>query len=287
VFDDANQPLSESYSGGPLNGLSVTNGYVVVSGNAYLQRGVLALNTTVPSAANLLTVDYACDVTGRLTWITDASPDEQGANATYDYVANSDLVSQFQRGFSGMTRTTNYYDNLNRLTNTGTGTDWYGYGYDVASEGCAYNAANQRIGMTNLDASYWSYGYDALGQVTNGNKNWGDGTIALGQQFGYAFDEIGNRTGTSGLSNATYGANLLNQLASQARHESVAPRETFASRNVVTNRTVPGVVNVMGSATNAATASVNNHRAYRHGNYYQWPLAVTNTVRADNGPWQF
>jgi RHS repeat-associated protein len=92
--------------------------------------------------------------------------------------------------------------------------------------------------------------------VTNGNKNWSDGTAAVGQQFGYAFDEIGNRTATSGLSNATYGANLLNQY---------------------TNRTVPGVVDVMGSATNLATVSVNNHRAYRHGNYYQWPLAVTNT----------
>jgi hypothetical protein len=92
--------------------------------------------------------------------------------------------------------------------------------------------------------------------VTNGNKNWSDGTAAVGQQFGYAFDEIGNRTATSGLSNATYGANLLNQY---------------------TNRTVPGVVDVMGSATNFATVSVNNHRAYRHGNYYQWPLAVTNT----------
>lgn len=33
-----------------------------------------------------------------------------------------------------------------------------------------------------------------LGQVKSGKKYWADGTPVAGQQFEYAFDEIGNRT---------------------------------------------------------------------------------------------
>jgi hypothetical protein len=38
--------------------------------------------------------------------------------------------------------------------------------------------------------------YDSLCQVTGGNKFWADGTPVAGQQFDYAFDNIGNRTQT-------------------------------------------------------------------------------------------
>ena len=69
--------------------------------------------------------------------------------------------------------------------------------------------------------------------MTAGRKFWGDGTPVAGQQFGYAFDDIGNRTQTetSGDANgrnqrvANYYANTLNQL---------------------TNRDVPGYVEVQG-----------------------------------------
>jgi len=46
------------------------------------------------------------------------------------------------------------------------------------------------------DGSYWVYGYDALGQLTGANKYFWDGTPVAGQQFGYTFDTIGNRTAT-------------------------------------------------------------------------------------------
>jgi len=57
----------------------------------------------------------------------------------------------------------------------------------------AYNSANQRTAVTNADASSWLYGYDSLGQVTSGKKYFSGGIPVAGQQFEYAFDDIGNR----------------------------------------------------------------------------------------------
>src|SRR5665213_1080811 len=103
----------------------------------------------------------------------------------------------------------------------------------------SYNLANQRTGVTNADGSYWAYQYDSLGQVTNAVRRWSDGTLVAGQQCGYAFDTIGNRIQTltggdssgSNLRSATYAANNLNEY---------------------TSRTVPGYVEMQGSAnTNA------------------------------------
>ena len=107
-------------------------------------------------------------------------------------------------------------------------------------------------------------GMISLGQVTNGVKKWGDNTLVAGQQLGYGFDTIGNRTMTlaGGDSNggsrrlASYAANLLNQY---------------------TSRTVPGAVDVIGSATNTATVWVNQVGAYRKTNYFWRALPVTNS----------
>jgi len=56
------------------------------------------------------------------------------------------------------------------------------------------------------------YGYDTLGQVTTGAKKWPDGSLIVGQQYAYAFDDIGNRrTSTLNSRLSTYSANSLNQ----------------------------------------------------------------------------
>src|SRR6266550_7486627 len=96
--------------------------------------------------------------------------------------------------------TTKQYDLLNRLTNTtsvSSVASWFVY---------AYNSANQRTRATLADSSYWVYAYDSLGQVTSGKKYWSDGTAVAGQQFEYAFDDIGNRKATGGRasSQSTY-----------------------------------------------------------------------------------
>ena len=119
--------------------------------------------------------------------------------------------------------------------------------------------------MTNVDGAYWAYAYDALGQVTNGVKHWGDGTPVAGEQLGYGFDSIGNRLSTAAggdqsgfnLRTATYSANTLNQY---------------------TSRTVPNAVDVVGSATNAATVTVNGQATYRKNDYYRLQLGIDNST---------
>ncbi|OQB93714.1 MAG: tRNA(Glu)-specific nuclease WapA precursor [Verrucomicrobia bacterium ADurb.Bin118] len=160
--------------------------------------------------------------------------------------------------------TTNGYDLVNRLTNTvslgGTGATLSQFDY-------RYNTASQRTSVTNLDGSYWVYGYDSMGQVTSGRKYWSDGTPVAGQQFDYAFDDIGNRQTTMrDLRQASYSVNSLNQY---------------------TSRDVPGFVNVLGTATNTATVSLwsqDNLALYtpttRQGDYFRGEMLVNNNTGA-------
>lgn len=78
--------------------------------------------------------------------------------------------------------------------------------------------------------------------------------------FNYAFDDIGNRksagSGTPGAQRTqTYGVNLLNQY---------------------TNRTVPGYLEVNGSADAAASVTVNGASPSRQGEYYRQEVSVNN-----------
>jgi hypothetical protein len=106
-YNDANQLTSESYSGGPLDGLSVTNGY-----DPALRRTSLVL-LAGPQPQILHSVAYAHDPAGRLQTVTSGS-----ASATYFYLAHSPLVGQITFSHNGQTvmTTTKQYDRLNRLT---------------------------------------------------------------------------------------------------------------------------------------------------------------------------
>ena len=157
--------------------------------------------------------------------------------------------------------TTQRYDVLNRLnsiTNTPSDAAPVGFRY-------VYNAANQRTTVTNADTSRWVYTYDKLGQVISGKKYWSDNTPVAGQQFEYAFDDIGNRR-TNGFGGDSSGAGL--------RPASYAVNNL----NQYTSRTVPGYVNVLGDATNTASVSVNTNLAYRKDRYFRAELAVNNTA---------
>ncbi len=181
VLDDAGNLISESYTGGLLNGVSVTNGY-----DQFLRRTNCAvLNGSTVLSSNV----YGFDTASRLQTAGD------GVNsATYSYLANSPLISQITFKSNTVTHmtTTRQYDNLNRLTSiwsVPTAGSQIGFSY-------GYNNANQRTSMTKSSDSYdstWTYAYDTLGQVTNGVSRWGDGTFVAGQQYAYAFDDIGNR----------------------------------------------------------------------------------------------
>src|ERR1041385_964416 len=188
--------------------------------------------------------------------------------AAYPYLDNSRLVSQINFANLGSTRmvTTKQWDYLDRLTNIISSTG----GVAVASFAYRLNSANQRTACTNVDSTYWIYTYDSLGQVTSGKKFWSDNTPVAGQQFEYAFDDIGNRTSTReggdahgrNLRPASYSANNLNQY---------------------TSRDIPGYVNILGSATNTAAVSLwsdngNFAQTERHSDYFRGELPVNNST---------
>ena len=252
TYNDAGQLLGESHSGGVLGGLAITNSY-----DALLRRTNLsAFNVSTQLSASIYGYDYA----SRLSTVSDGTN-----NATYGYLANSPLVDSIvfkQSSTTRMTRT-NRYDFLNRLTSI---TQSAG-GSNVSAFNYAYNDANQRVAVTNVDNSRWSWSYDSLGQVTSGKKYWSDNSIAAGQQFEYAFDDIGNRRQTAAGGNQ-FGTNL--------RTNYYGPN----ALNQYTNRTVAGYVEVLGSANSNATVTVNNESTYRKGEYFRKELPVSNSSAA-------
>jgi RHS repeat-associated protein len=252
AYDLAGDLLSESYSGGPLDGLSVTNGY-----DQYLRRTALA---ALSSATPLLQQSFGYDNASRLASVSDGTN-----SAGYTYVANSPLVSQIMFTNNGVLRmtTAKSYDYLNRLTAIQNSAG----AASVASFNYHYNTADQRTAVTNADNSYWVYQFDSLGQVISGKKYWNDGTPVAGQQFNYAFDDIGNRQSTASGGDQ-YGANL--------RYASY----TVNNLNQYTSRTVPGYVNILGSATNNATVTVNLQPTYRHEDYFRAELNFNNASAA-------
>jgi RHS repeat-associated protein len=254
TFNDVGLVLGEAYSGGFLNGLSVTNGY-----DQYLRRTNLSL---LSSGSQVAATTYGYDNASRLSLVGAGTE-----KAVYSYLANSPLVEKiwFTNNTTLRMTTTKSHDNLNRLTGIAS----VAGGSNVAVFNYTYNSANQRTAITNVDSSKWVYQYDALGQVVSGKKYWSDGTPVAGQQFVYGFDDIGNRKMT-GAGGDALGANL-----DYAYY-------TNNSLNQLTNRSVPGYVNVLGTAkTNATVTLWGDNGAFsatsRKGEYYRGNLAVTNT----------
>jgi RHS repeat-associated protein len=254
AYNQLGEPLSESYSGGPLSGLVVSNRY-----DGLLRR----TNVTLLNTSTVLTATgYGYDAASRLAEVSDGTN-----SASYSYLANSPLVQTiaFTNNGSWRMTTTKSYDNLNRLlqiASTPSAASAISFAY-------GYNSANQRTAVTNADSSRWSYGYDALGQVTSGKKYWSDSSAVSGQQFEYTFDDIGNRKTTGSGGDAT-GANL--------RYANY----TNNSLNHITSRSVPSYVNILGEATNASTVTLwADNGAFsptsRKGDYFRGELTVTNS----------
>jgi len=193
--------------------------------------------------------------------------DGHGDSATYSYLANSPLVWQiaFQQSTTARMTTTKQYDYLNRLTSISSQPS--GTGVPPVSFHYAYNLANQRTQDKLADGSYWVYQYDALGQVISGTKYFYDGTLVPGQQFGYSFDTIGNRTQTQAggdqnggsLRLASYWANNLNQ---------------------ITNRDYPGTNDVIGVALATNSVTVNGQSAFHKWEYFRGSVGTNNTASA-------
>jgi YD repeat-containing protein len=171
------------------------------------------------------------------------------------------LIGQitFKQGASVRMTTTKQYDFLNRLTSVSSvpsGSPPVNSAYD-------YNLADQRTRNIEADGSYWRYQYDPLGQVKAGTKYWPDQTPVAGQQFGYAFDDIGNRVSTTAGGDDT-GANLR------------SANYYVNNLNQYTSRDVPGIADVMGVDFTTNTVTVAGLAPYRKGEYFRKEISVNN-----------
>jgi len=254
AYNATGQLLGETNSSGEMIGQNLRFTY-----DQYQRRTNHAWYATNTS---LLSHSFMFDGASRITNVTDGT--YQGG---YSYLANSPLISQvtYRSNTTSRMTTAKTYDYLNRLQNI-TSTPGAS-GESAVSFDYAYNDANQRTRVNLDDGSFWIYEYDKLGQVVSGKRYWSDWTPVAGQQYEYAFDDIGNRTSTKAggddaggaLRSASYTANSLNQY---------------------TSRDVPAYLNVLGIANANASVTVNSQSAYRKGEYFWKELSANNASAA-------
>jgi RHS repeat-associated protein len=248
-FNVAGELQSDQITGGILDGVSVNVGY-----DGFLRRQSLQ---TLLGANTLSSQTYGYDNTSRMETVTSSSQ-----TATYAYYPNSGLLNT--TSFSGGANSARTYDSQGRLQNitTSPASDTpQSYTY-------AYNNLNQRWRVTREDGSYWSYIYNDRGELVSGKKYWSDNSIVWGGQTEYNFDNIGNRK------DAKNGGNQLGTL----RQSNYATN----SLNQYSQRSVPGAVDVTGTANTAATVTVNSQVTARRANYFYKELAVDNSAAPAN-----
>ena len=244
TFNVAGHLQTEQVTGGILDGVSLSVGY-----DGFLRRSLLQISH---GSATLTSQSYGYDSTSRLQVVTSGSQ-----TATYAYYPTTGLPSTTT--FTGGTNIVRSYDNFGRLQNITTSPS----ADTPQSYVYTYNSLNQRTAVTREDGTYWTYVYNDRGELKSGKKYWSDNSIVWGAQTGYDFDSIGNRT------YARNGGNELNAL-----RESTY---TTNSLNQYSQRTVPGAIDVTGTANNAASVTVNNQSTARKGDYFYKEIAIDNT----------
>jgi RHS repeat-associated protein len=207
----------------------------------------------VPSVPS---VGYLYDSASRLSTITQGS---RTATQTYHPTRGYPEAVSITNSAVPRLTATRTLDNLGRITSVSTLNSQLS---TFSSATYDYNAANQRIKATREDGAYWTYAYDSLGQVTSAVKREANATIRPGHNYGYVFDDIGNRKQTT-LHNLTsiYAPNALNQYLS---------------------RTTPPAIPVLGTAAAATTVRVNDQPATtRNGDWFYHQLDLSGTGAAE------
>lgn len=140
-------------------------------------------------------------------------------------------------------------------------------GVNVSSHSYTYDSVNRRTRALLEDGSRWDYTYNDRNELTGAPRSWPDWTPVAGQQFGYAYDNIGNRK-TAQSGGSTNGTNL--------RSTGYAVN----SLNQYTTLTNLGYADILGAALATNGVWVNGGLAERKGEYFRRELQVANA----NGP---
>lgn len=239
----------EQHTAGLLAGVATTNTY-----DGLLRRAGLTVKTNGGTAYG---ADYTYDQASRLGTVNAGL-----ASAAYGYMTNAPgMVRSLTQGHNGTTRQVmeKGYDLLDRLTGLSTTTGGFTNTFSYQ-----YNDANQRVKVTREGGSYWNYGYDELGQLTEAKRHWADHTGVRGQEYGYGFDDLGNRERTTrnGGRTGRYEVNGVNEYG---------------------YRTVAGMVDVLGTVHTNATVTVNGQGAVKQGEYFHGELGFSNLTQVVYG----
>ena len=238
-YNDAGQPTNETYTAGPLAGLSMQRAY---------QDGRANSVSLWSGQTQFHGIGYGYDVAGRLNSV------ESGAHTFgYSYHEDSPLIAAvtFTNNGVDVMSSRRGFDFLNRLTSVSDVAQATVNSYDYGYTGLA-----RRVRIDLEGGDYWEYAYDDLGQVVSGSKKQSDGTTYPGLAFGYEFDDIGNRrTSTASGQTSAYTPNAVNQYSA---------------------RSVPGAVDLIGVAATNATVTVDMGPADRLGEHFHHQATVTN-----------
>lgn len=241
-YDPASLRLSsEAYTGtGELSGRSIARSY------DYLQRPQSVATDGGYSFG------YGYDTAGRLGTVS------QGFHsALFSYEAGTSRHERtvIKRVGVERLRRERALDRVGRVasvTTTVGGTPRFDRDYD-------YNDANQRTKVVLEDGRRWAFGYDDLGQVNSAKKRLDDNVTTLpGYDFGYTFDDIGNRT----------------QTTANGRIAAYAPDSALLNR--YDSRAVPGAVDVRGEAITGATVTVETLATTRTGKDFYREVSAAN-----------
>ena len=256
AYDAAGRTISEvGGSGSWFSGLTISSHYDPTLGRDSL--------TVSQGGSNVLAVSYGYDGYGRMNAVT-SGPD----TAEYTYKPNSDLIAAttFQHNGTTNLTTTKTWDIGQRLQSIANVAN----NKPVTSHAYAYDALHRRTRALLEDGSSWRYGYNGRDELIGGKRYWSDSQPVAGQQFEYAYDNIGNRT-TSKSGGDASGANL--RTASYSADAA----------NQYTTVATPGYQNIIGVALNDNSVTVNGGQADRRQEYFHREISVAN----GSGPiWQ-
>jgi len=152
-------------------------------------------------------VSYSYDTAGRLATV--ANPE---AGVAYTYGPDSVTWTSAVHSASGsdVLRTTRSFDSLDRLSQLSHSSPVSSFEFPVSH---THNSADQRTRCDLADGSYWTYSYDGMGQVIDGQKRDSGGNPVGGAGFEYEYDTVGNRTrATAEADSGTMGSYTANQL---------------------------------------------------------------------------
>ncbi len=210
-YDALGQVVTESYTSGPLAGLSLSRGT-----DPLLRKTSLTLEK---GGTTLWSQGFGYGDASRLASVTMGDDTVQ-----YGYVTNSPLVGSMAFAHSGSTvmTTTKQYDAVNRLTLTSSAV-----GSTVVSshQNSSINALDQRKRTDLADGKNWRYEYNSRGELTRGVLYGTNNQAISGMDFRYTYDNSGNRLTRSQGSSilTTYTSNLVNQYTTIAEAATATP----------------------------------------------------------------